>query len=223
MKEYVVMPKEDWEGVTNAIRTKKGENAKYFSSEASGAILSIPTNGGSGGTCNHLIVTLDNNGIITMSHGGGETGFTLYKIDTYGNVYTERDVNSDTNTSWDVSNHITETGWQYFAVCYIWKHLGENRELVLAECAMSNTITFGTSGGGNSGFDGSAYHYYFDDADEQWYDASGMDYDTMSSTGYCPNCGCTLSEMAMRGAFHTNCPVCKVAITYDEGSVALRG
>ena len=79
----------------------------------------------------------------------------------------------------------------------------------------------GTHKGSTGGVDGSAYHYHFDDADMQWYE-SDLDDGYLDSYGYCPKCGCKLSENSINGAFDTNCPYCGAAITYDEGVVELR-
>ena len=74
-----------------------------------------------------------------------------------------------------------------------------------------------------SGGIGSGQHYAFDDADKKWYEASFYAQGNFISTGFCPECGCKLSEYAHpNGEFTSNCPVCRTEIIYNSGVVTLK-
>lgn len=60
-------------------------------------------------------------------------------------------------------------------------------------------------------------HYYFDDADLKWYEATGDDYEF---NGRCPNCNVRLSH-SMQYEFETICPACEAGIVVEGNSIAL--
>jgi hypothetical protein len=124
--------------------------------------------------------------------------------------------NADHTTEFDLSLHMTDAGATYVAIAR--DYFGS---FSLCESVKSNEIVWSESGGDDGGDIGGGKHYYYDDVDLRWYEADSFD-ETFHSTGYCPNCGAKLSENAI-DVFDANCPVCNVAISYNNGTITLRG